>query len=1203
MTRFTLSLTRFGVSWQTKTERKRRGTKFVVPDVSFCKCPWFRDGLELFELEFPLVERDYWIPELDSKTAWRSSPPEYARSLAWLHHLVFVAGKEDNVDMSVLNPVTDLTSHSARATMLDQAVHFDRSAQEIGVQANWKNPGPLVLKYTRSRSSLPAKMIKELVQEISREFTPECANEDDEIDDHEDRGVTLAEFFVKEIACKRAITPEFVHIGSVLPDPKCCRVPWLRARAAESVCSSAIAVIKMVDRTVYPNKDKVPELALRQIFGRQKLPEALCLLMADKGMLLVERMAMLGDSIASVKATLKAIVGDDNQFGPDAPAQELSLTLLTAVWKSCSVLQEHFSARRARMEEDPSKIPEIPGEDHAEFREIFVNHHPDVILTYMRVAEMRTRADRIVQTSGFSKTSDDLLRVVQSDNKVSIASDSDVMDCLHAFFIALEYLNICDFTIEAGPLKYLSELEEWRHDNRGLAVLLAAEVLTHHKQLWNDARSTAELEKFRQAEHEVSTPAKRPRSTSPTTAPTPPKNEARSRKNKARREKNKALLKKLSDDLKDKEKPTKPSVKLTEKVERDQRVPEKEWKKIMSFSYTGARRCPLYNCSLGWIATKAANDAPVQEPTAAELCSPPPWASWSQVPRDPDLVKGLGPWCLEIFSGTAGISAQWQQQGLLVLPPIDVTCSGVVLEPVDILDASIFEFVKLLCRMGAIVFLHLGTPCSSFSLDHQWQVTLANELLFRSLELFAAVVQSGGDASIENPRSSLLWQVPQVQQLKIQLHLYNVDVDQCQFGSAFRKPTRFLVSDARFLTLARSCDGSHQHSPLKGRLRLPWGEVVFMTKIAQEYPNALCVLFSEITHAVVFGIFPQFEASFKLVAPMSDRKRQLGDAVAWQGHRQEQAAQLACSSGYQLKRGAAKPLLDVECEPGVAIKWTLQVPHPFTVQPSLPDSILQNIKTIVAEPDLLQQRRHARLDFWRQRAHALLPTTDQELRAIQDPCLRRLLRGVPDHVDLQLGSCAHVKLYDELFAAVGSVDPLLLQGIRDGFPIVGNIQRSGPYGKRKATMEDVFEGSTVGPFGSEDEVSEFLGCSDWIPTQRFEVVQKNKVRGCDSATSNLINKTAVITEKLQLVSTDLNVAVLRELRTRGGDRALAGWVLDERKAYQILRMGCRSTSYLVMIGHSFGLVAAVYNYNRRSAFINYVLIKIFEMVAFNFYDD
>ena len=68
----------------------------------------------------------------------------------------------------------------------------------------------------------------------------------------------------------------------------------------------------MVDRTVYFDKDKVPELALRQIFGRQKLPEPLCLLIADKDRLLVECMAMLGDSIASVKA-LKAIVSNDSK--------------------------------------------------------------------------------------------------------------------------------------------------------------------------------------------------------------------------------------------------------------------------------------------------------------------------------------------------------------------------------------------------------------------------------------------------------------------------------------------------------------------------------------------------------------------------------------------------------------------------------------------------------------------------------------------------------------------------------------------------------------------------------------------------------------------------------------------------------------------------------------------------------------------------
>ena len=585
--------------------------------------------------------------------------------------------------------------------------------------------------------------------------------------------------------------------------------------------------------------------------------------------------------------------------------------------------------------------------------------------------------------------------------------------------------------------------------------------------------------------------------------------------------------------------------------------------------------------------------------------------------------------------------------------------------------------------MGAVAFLHLGTPCSSFSLarsrpggpppvrsrdcplgldsvpvGYHWQLLLANELLFRSLELFEAVVQSGGDASLENPLRSLMWQVPQVQQLKVRLHLYNVDLDQCQFGSAFRKPTRILVSNAQFLALALKCRGDHPHTALKGRLRLRSGEVVFLTKLAQEYPSEFCKAFAQVTKSVVDHTLPQFQLSFQLLAPKADRKRRLGDPVTWKGHRQEQAARLACSSGYQLKRGAAKPLLDVECEPGVAVHWSLNIPHPFTVQPSISEEILQNIKTIVKAPTPLLQRRHDRLQFWRQRAIDLLPATDRELRSITDPCLRRLLRGVPDYVDLQLGSCAHVALYDELFAAAKCPDPLLLQGIRKGFPIVGEIQRSGrwpPFTKYqdpvsvqdaldrawefrskifrrcnsvpvsenlrslwKATMEDVMEGSTVGPFGLEDEVSEFLGCSDWIPTQRFEVVQKNKVRGCDSATSNLINKTAVISEKLQLTSTDLNVAVLRELRTRGGDRPLAGWVLDERKAYRQLpiRPDHRKFSviclkdpqdgvpkYFVMIGHSFGLVAAVYNYNRRSAFVNDVLVKIFEMVAFNFYDD
>ncbi|OLQ04162.1 hypothetical protein AK812_SmicGene12771 [Symbiodinium microadriaticum] len=1132
----------FGVSWQTKSERKRRGTKFVVPDVSFSKHSWFKSGLDLFELEFPLAERDFWIPDLESKTLWRTTPPDYARSLQWLRHLVWHAGKEAGASQEALQKVTALTWHSARVTMLDQ---------------------------------------------VSKEYEPECAREDDAIDDPEDRGDCLTEFFIK---------------------------------------------------------DKIPELALRQIFGRQHA------------------------------------LGRAGGY---------------AIWKSSSTLQEHVATRRAKMEEDPSKIPEIPGEDHAKFREIFVNQHPDVILTYMRephrkfverthrdymvhgvvvfyeVPEMRSRSDQIVSTSGFSKTSDDLLRVVQHDNKISATSEGSVMDRLHAFFVTLEYLNICEFTMEAGPLKYLSEIEEWRHENRGLSLLLSAdsllrkkvyklsndrrkdfptfssalkEVLKNHKQLWNDARSTAELDKFKQVEHDPSS-----RSTSPPPPPTPT-SEARTKKNRARREKQKALLKQARELAKDKDKDKsgKPSggARLTARADRDPRIPEKEWKKIMSFTYTGPGRhaqqtagglLPEQAKSSQTTLSATTCEAPFQKLSSAALCSTPPWSAWSQVPTDPYLVRDLGPWCLELFAGSGVFTAHLRQRGLRVLPPIDVLQSSEVTEQRDLLDGDFFEQLLLLARMGAIGFLHVGLPCSTFSqarqrpggprplrsrlmplgLEHRSaaeedQLFAANELLNRSLLLMHSVINSGDD-SLENPLSSLLWQVPAVQQLKVRHRLYNVDFDQCEFGATSKKATRLLVSNALFLQLSRTCSGDHLHVLLKGKVRGSDGRLIFATKPVQIYPVGLALAWSAVVEQILQGTLPQFARSFDLVTEPADRKRKIGESVPWQGHRQEQAARLAAASGYQLKRGAAKPLLEIESEPGVAIRWALQITHPFTVQPEIPAEISDNINAISSAPLPLVDRRLRDLQYWKDRAAAFVPETDE---------------GARYYADLQMGSFTHVKLYDELLEASGcaGADRSLAHGLRTGFPIVGPIQRSGrwpEYPKRqdpvkvceaesrawefrrkifrrcsavpvnlrslwKSTMEDVAEGSTVGPFQSEEEVTQFLGCDDWIPTQRFEVVQKNKVRGCDSATSNLINKTAVITEKLQLPSTDLNVAVGSGL---GLEIVVFKDPDDDRP------------KYFVMIGHSFGLVSAVYNYNRRSAALNDIFTRLFRMVPFNFYDD
>ena len=163
---------------------------------------------------------------------------------------------------------------------------------------------------------------------------------------------------------------------------------------------------------------------------------------------------------------------------------------------------------------------------------------------------------------------------------------------------------------------------QWRHENRGLALLLSAdslirkkvyrlnsdhkqtyptfsdallEVLAHHKQLWNDARSSAELDKFKQA-HNSGAPSTPPRATGRKRlrSKTPPAPSSKARKNKARRERAKQQIKSLRAAQDGKKADTPKG-----KPARDARIPSAEWTKVNSFKYAGPKRCPFFNCSSG----------------------------------------------------------------------------------------------------------------------------------------------------------------------------------------------------------------------------------------------------------------------------------------------------------------------------------------------------------------------------------------------------------------------------------------------------------------------------------------------------------------------------------------------------------------------------------------------------------------------------
>ena len=141
-----------------------------------------------------------------------------------------------------------------------------------------------------------------------------------------------------------------------------------------------------------------------------------------------------------------------------------------------------------------------------------------------------------------------------------------------------------------------------------------------------------------------------------------------------------------------------------------------------------------------------------------------------------------------------------------------------------------------------------------------------------------------------------------------------------------------------------------------------FGRVVFRTKLAQVYPVDMCVAIAETVAQFIVHPLAHLAPSFALQNPKGDRKRPLGQTIAWSEHRQKNSALAAVASGYQLKRGAMKPLVDVECEPGQAIHWVMNVSHPFSVSEALPDMLATAIGEVAQsaqEVNLFRKRSFA----------------------------------------------------------------------------------------------------------------------------------------------------------------------------------------------------------------------------------------------------
>ena len=309
--------------------------------------------------------------------------------------------------------------------------------------------------------------------------------------------------------------------------------------------------------------------------------------------------------------------------------------------------------RRARLEEDPHRIPEMGMQEYGQKKVAFVSQHPDVLLTEFRephkrfverldrdftihevvppyeLGEVRLRSEYIAQKGGLASSAEQLLRAAREDIPATVVAEDDAINRITAFYIALEYQGHCKFAFFAGsaekdnltggPLTFIKELETRRREAPGVHYIVLVdrrfrkkihellvesrvvyssfsaalwEVFHNHRYIWSDARIEA-----REAAGDDSTRRTRPekREREPETAKVHEDNDTKGpSKNASKRHRQKERQRATAKASTANARP----LPLPESVTK--RVPEVEWKAIQKVGPPKlAQTCRFWNLTCG----------------------------------------------------------------------------------------------------------------------------------------------------------------------------------------------------------------------------------------------------------------------------------------------------------------------------------------------------------------------------------------------------------------------------------------------------------------------------------------------------------------------------------------------------------------------------------------------------------------------------
>ena len=218
--------------------------------------------------------------------------------------------------------------------------------------------------------------------------------------------------------------------------------------------------------------------------------------------------------------------------------------------------------------------------------------------------------------------------------------------------------------------------------------------------------------------------------------------------------------------------------------------------------------------------------------------------------------------CWELFCGDGNLTKSLRNAGLKCIDGFDILISKDFDATLSHVQRAIFKII----RTGDIRYLHMGTPCTVFSrarrsitnfLKARKKEMIGCELAFFSAELAIYCHNNKIYWSIENPRSSRLWEFPAILGIMSLDGVHCVDFPMCAYNQRFKKPTRILTNNPALVELHRECVHHRHPEILKGRVFHPDKGWVNRTSLAGSYPDELCRHWAQCVKTSLLGLDAQ----------------------------------------------------------------------------------------------------------------------------------------------------------------------------------------------------------------------------------------------------------------------------------------------------------------------------------------------------------